>query len=241
MDDLIRDLSVGRVPDRGAERVPDKVAVVDGDRRTTYRELRDMVDAMAAALSDFGFAKGDRVAMYMKNSLEFEVLFYALQKLGLVVAWVNPNYRRTEAGFILGNSGARAIAVFQEWEGYDYLEAVMAMRSELPELERIIVVGDGEGQGVHRYEDLLAHGTGRTPPAPHIDTRKDLSMLIYTSGTTGKPKGAMITQYQVLGAAREYARGLQASSEDIFIGFLPMSHSYGAGAILVQPLLAQSA
>jgi fatty-acyl-CoA synthase len=65
-------------------------------------------------------------------------------------------------------------------------------------------------------------------------------MLIYTSGTTGKPKGAMITHYQAVRAGWQYSLGVNASSEDIFIGVLPMSHSYGCGAILIQPFLLQS-
>jgi acyl-coenzyme A synthetase/AMP-(fatty) acid ligase len=65
-------------------------------------------------------------------------------------------------------------------------------------------------------------------------------MLIYTSGTTGRPKGAMITHYQAVRAGMEYSYGVNARSDDIFIGFLPMSHSYGCGAILIQPLLLRS-
>jgi fatty-acyl-CoA synthase len=65
-------------------------------------------------------------------------------------------------------------------------------------------------------------------------------MLLYTSGTTGQPKGAMITHYAAVRAGWEYSFGIQASSEDIFIGFLPMSHSYGCGSILIQPILLQA-
>jgi acyl-CoA synthetase (AMP-forming)/AMP-acid ligase II len=65
-------------------------------------------------------------------------------------------------------------------------------------------------------------------------------MLIYTSGTTGKPKGAMITQTQVVKAGWQYSLGVNAGSGDVFIGFLPMAHSYGCGSILVQPFLLLS-
>jgi acyl-CoA synthetase (AMP-forming)/AMP-acid ligase II len=65
-------------------------------------------------------------------------------------------------------------------------------------------------------------------------------MLIYTSGTTGKPKGAMITHDQAAKAGLQYSLGVNATSDDIFIGVLPMSHSYGCGAVLIQPVLLQS-
>jgi fatty-acyl-CoA synthase len=73
-----------------------------------------------------------------------------------------------------------------------------------------------------------------------MDIESDLSMLIYTSGTTGKPKGAMITQAQAVKAGRQYSLGVQANEKDVFIGFLPMCHSYGCGAILIQPFLLLS-
>jgi acyl-coenzyme A synthetase/AMP-(fatty) acid ligase len=83
-------------------------------------------------------------------------------------------------------------------------------------------------------------GSERKVPAVPIDPQEDLCMLLYTSGTTGQPKGAMITHYAAVRAAWEYSIGVQATSKDIFIGFLPMSHSYGCGSILIQPVLLQS-
>jgi fatty-acyl-CoA synthase len=68
----------------------------------------------------------------------------------------------------------------------------------------------------------------------------DLSMLIYTSGTTGKPKGAMISQSQVIRAGWAYSLGVDAMEDDIFIAVLPMSHSYGCGALLIQSVLLGS-
>jgi acyl-CoA synthetase (AMP-forming)/AMP-acid ligase II len=233
-------MSTAEILRRGAEQVPDKTALVDGERRVSYRELEDMSNALAYSLQEMGFRKGDRVAVYMKNSLELVAAFYALQKLGIIVAWANPNYRTAEAQFILKNSGARGVFIFQEWEGYDYLTALMGMRREMPALEGIFVAGEGEGEGVSRFEDLLKRGHGKVPPLPEIRNDRDLSMLIYTSGTTGRPKGAMITQMQAVGAGRQYSLGLNAGPGDIFIGFLPMTHSYGCGALLVQPFLLLS-
>ena len=99
-------LSLGKVLEQSAARVPDKIAVVDVDQRTTYQELNAMADALAASLSGIGFKKGDRAAIYMKNSLELEIAFYALQKLGVITVWVNALYRAGEAGFVLENSEA---------------------------------------------------------------------------------------------------------------------------------------
>ena len=238
--EFLNTLSVPQVLERAASLAPDKPGLVDGDRRKTYRELDEMATTLAMNLSDLGFRKGDRASIYMKNSIELIVAFYGLQKLGVIVAWINPTYRRSEAEFILKNSESRAVFIFREWEGNDYLASILEMKETLPELNAIIVVGNGEGEGVRSFDELVKkRPRGDFSPSP-IDIHQDISMLIYTSGTTGKPKGAMIPHTQVVKAGWQYSLGIQAKKEDIFIGFLPMTHSYGCGAILIQPFLLLS-
>ncbi|MBT8370246.1 MAG: long-chain fatty acid--CoA ligase, partial [Deltaproteobacteria bacterium] len=113
MKDL-KSIAVGQVLQRGAAQVPDKIAVVDGNQRKTYSQLNTMVDALSAGLAEIGYQKGDRVAIYMKNSVELMVAFYALQNLGIIVAWVNPLYRQKAAEFILKNSEAKGVFIFDE-------------------------------------------------------------------------------------------------------------------------------
>jgi fatty-acyl-CoA synthase len=231
---------VGQILERAANQSPHKIAVVDGEQRKTYQELNAMADALAAALAEMGFKKGDRVAIYMKNSLEFVAAFYALQKIGVIAVWVNAIYRMHEAKFILQNSEAKGVFIFGEWDGYDYIADMLKLKEELPGLQAVIAVGNGAGRGVKSFYELVDKGTGKTPPAVPIDPQQDLSMLLYTSGTTGKPKGAMIRHYAAVRAGWGYSLGTQASADDIFIGFLPMSHSYGCGSILIQPVLLQA-
>jgi cyclohexanecarboxylate-CoA ligase len=146
--EFLSTLSVSQVLERAAALAPEKVAVVDGDRRKTYIELDEMATTLAMNLSEFGFRKGDRVSIYMKNSIELIIAFYGLQKLGVIVAWINPTYRRSEAEFILKNSESRAVFIFREWEGHDYLASILDVKKTLPGLSTIVVVGNGEGQGV---------------------------------------------------------------------------------------------
>lgn len=238
--EFLNTLSVPQVLERAAALAPDKTAVVDGDRRKTYREMNEMATRLASSLSGLGFKKGDRVAIYMKNSLELVTAFYGLQKIGAVVAWVSPSYRRSESEFILKNSQSKAVFIFREWEGHDYLGSLQEMKPDLPDLKSVFVVGDEQGEGVQGFDELVKGSAPGEFTPPSLNAAEDLSMLIYTSGTTGKPKGAMITHTQVVKAGWQYSLGVKAGSEDVFIGFLPMTHSYGCGAILVQPFLLLS-
>ena len=106
MEDL-ESITVGQILERGAAQVPDKIAVVDGKLRKTFDELNRMTDALAAPLADLGLKKGDRAAIYMKNSFEFMVAFYALQKLGAIAVWINSMDRKNESEFVLCDSEAR--------------------------------------------------------------------------------------------------------------------------------------
>lgn len=232
--------SLGETLDQAAAIAPDKTALVEGEKRRSFKELDAMANALAASLQELGLRKGDRIAIYMKSSIEFVVSFYAIEKLGGIVAWVNPNYRKTEAEFILRNSEAKGIVIFREWEGYDYLDAVLKMKENLPSLEFTLLVGEGEGENLWRFNDLLNRGYGKSFSPPVIQSQEDLAMLIYTSGTTGRPKGAMITHFQAVNGGLRYSLGVQATSEDVFIGILPMSHSYGCGSTLILPTLLRS-
>ena len=233
-------LTLGKVLETSAVESPDKVAIVDGDRRTTYAELNAASDALAAGLTELGFKKGERMAIYMKNSLELVTAFYALQKIGVVVVWINALYRMNEAEFILKNSEAKGLFIFARWDGYDYVSEILKIKSSLPDLEHIIVAGGDSESEVMDYVRLIDTGKGMTLPSVAIDPQKELCMLLYTSGTTGRPKGAMIKHYAAVRAGREYALGTAATADDMFIGILPMSHSYGCGSVLIQPILLQA-
>jgi len=134
------------------------------------------------------------------------------------------------------------LVIFHDWEGYDYLDTVSSIKGSLSALEFVLVVSDKEakGDGIYPFQALLENGKGKSVPPAEIHNRKDLSMLLYTSGTTGKPKGAMICHYAAVRGSWEYSQGFGATADDVFIGFLPMCHSYGCGAVLIQPILLQS-
>ncbi|MBI5014700.1 MAG: AMP-binding protein [Deltaproteobacteria bacterium] len=237
--DRLSRLTVWQGLHQTARRVPDKVAVVCGERRLTFADVVREAEALAAGLAAAGLRQGDVAAVYLPNSAELVTVFYALQRLGVVVAWLNPSYRETEARFILENSGAKAVFLFEEWQGFDFLAAVAGL-DDLPALQAIVAVTDrpdfvSPDPRVRRLADL----SGR--PADLARAAEvgpdELSMIIYTSGTTGRSKGAVILQSQVVRAGWSYSLGVDATQEDVFIGLLPMAHSYGCGSLLVQPFL----
>ena len=233
-------LAVGETLERSASIVPEKVCVSIKRDRITYKSLDEKSTAFAASLQQIGIRKGERVAIYMSNCIELYIAFFALQKIGAIIAWINSAYKTNELTFILNNSQVRAVIVQKGKEGSDNFGLVQELRDNFPQLSCVISIGGGDGEGVYAFEDLLASGKNKKLAKPSINTKQDLSMLIYTSGTTGIPKGSMITHFQVIRGAYAYVDGVMATADDIFAGILPLTHSYGCGSALVQPILIQA-
>ena len=165
---IYESLTLGQVLEKAAAESPDKVAIIDGEARITYSQLNDGAEALAAGLAEIGFKKGDRVAIYMKNSLELVTAFYALQKIGAIVVWLNAIYRMSEAQFILKNSEVRGLFIFSQWDGYNYLDEILKIKPELPDLEQIIIAGNSQDQDVTTYGQLIDRGKGKTLPTVSI-------------------------------------------------------------------------
>jgi fatty-acyl-CoA synthase len=236
----VENMTVGAALERSAQIVPNKVCVFFKDQGMTYKELNQQSNALAASLQKMGIEKGDRVAIYLSNCPELYIAFYALQKIGAIIAWVNAAYKTHELTFILSNSQAKTVFVQKGKDDSDNFTLVQSLRGNLPDLSCVIALGAEQGDGVIAFEDALLSGRKKEYTKPTIDIHQDLSMLIYTSGTTGVPKGSMITHYQAVRGGYSHVRGVRATADDVFLGILPLTHSYGCGTTLIQPVLIQA-
>ena len=167
---------------RGPRLYPDKVGLIDGDRRFSYREAGQRYNRLANVLLNLGLRRGDRLGLLLKNSAEFIEAHAAGAKSGVAVGAVN--YRLSLDGMakIIQSLDCRVLIVDQE-----YAERIQSIRAELPTLETCVVVG-GEIEGMHEYESLIRQSS---PAEPRVDTGPhDRAAIVYTTGTTGPAKGA---------------------------------------------------
>src|SRR5215831_14021287 len=162
---------------------PDREAVVDGDLRLTYRDLFDRCDRWSSALQAMGIGRGDRVAYIAPNTHAQLESFYAVPQLGAVLVPINYRLSADDFAYIIGHSGARIVCA-----GRDHLDAVDAIRTELPDVEHFVAL-DGAREGWLDYEELVLAAAPEFKPAPV--TEQDLLTINYTSGTTARPKGVM--------------------------------------------------
>src|SRR5437899_12079290 len=161
--------TVAQAFDEATARAPERAAVVFYGRAITYRELREATDRLACALTRLGLKKGERIALYLLNSPQFIIAYFAALKCGAVVPPISPVYTSHEVRYQLEDSGARAIIcqdiLYEKVEksGAKLDFAVLTSVNEyLPLLKRLFSKKTETPPQAHRLQDLLK----RHPPRP---------------------------------------------------------------------------
>ena len=200
----------------GALRTPGKSAIeIHGGPRRSYAELEQRSNRLAHALLAQGLSRGDRVAIWLGNCLEYMETYLACAKAGLVVVQINIRHKSAEARFQLEDSGAGLLV---------FCDAVAPYVDDL-DLDLVLVATGQERVGRSlSFEALLAAGADALLPDPEDD---DLLLIGYTSGTTGFPKGAELTHRSVktLGQTNAIVNRYALASTQVF----GLSLSFTAG------------
>ncbi|MEV6336492.1 long-chain fatty acid--CoA ligase [Nocardia vinacea] len=216
------DQGIGSWPRRRARMEPDAIALIQQDRRVDYATLADRVDALAAALAEFGVVPGDRVAYLGPNDIAtFETLF-ATMHLGAIFVALNTRLAAAEIAGLLDDADP---AVFVT--GADTGTDALARSSATPHLLHL-----GE-----EYENAIAEYTGRTPPA-HAIGLDDPALILYTSGTTGRPKGAVLTHGNIVWNTLNQFAHFSLGRDDVSLCSAPLFHVLGLGQITLPTLYA---
>jgi len=203
---------------------PEKVGVVDGDRRLTYAEFGARVYRFARALRQAGVTREDRVAVLCPNSLEVLEANFAVPQIGAILVPLNIRLSSDEVGYVLQHSGAKVLLASSE-----LAHLLAPIRKGLPALDLVIWTGEPPADPALtelEYERFIAEGSPE-PFVYDVDDEDQIISINYTSGTTGRPKGVMVTHrgayLNSLGEIIE--TGLTADSA--YLWTLPMYHCNG--------------
>ena len=160
--------------------------------RTSFDQVAEMSRRFANVLRQDGLGRGDRVAVFLSQSLELPIVHLAAFRAGFVSIPLFALFGEDALEFRLLNSGARAIVTDEG--GWEKLKKI---RDRLPELKHIYVIGDAAHAGTKSFWPSLQ---AASPDFTTVDTSADdPAVIIYTSGTTGNPKGALHAHRVVLG------------------------------------------
>lgn len=229
-------MQVEQFLEQNAELFPEKIALVCGDQRFSYRQIEERANRLAHALISGRVARGDRVVIVLPNSVEAVVAIFAILKAGAVFVMLNSTIKSDKLGHILNNCRASAIIV-----AADKVPSEATWLTQTPYLQSVFLVGGYQAQfdmlrftGKQAFSlDALGNAEGNSlrPAKKCIDI--DLAALIYTSGSTGRPKGVMMTHLNIVSAATSITTYLENRPEDIVINVLPLAFDYGLYQLLM--------
>ncbi|MEO8694351.1 MAG: FadD3 family acyl-CoA ligase [Acidimicrobiales bacterium] len=215
--------TISELIDAVAAAWPDQLACVDGDRRVSYRELRDEVVRAGAALAASGVRKDDTIALWAPNGLEWIVVSFGAAYVGARVVPLNTRYRADEAADILRRSRASMLFTVNGFLGHDYVTSLRSRANELPGLHETVLLR-GDGEGAVSLETFMGRGDGLPDAAVAGD---DVSHIQYTSGTTGRAKGAMLRHRAMVGTTRDWIANVGLSLGDRYLIVSPFFHISG--------------
>ncbi len=201
---------------RGPKLYPEKVAIIDGDRRFTYRQWSKRHNQFANALQALGLKKGDVLGVLLKNGAEYMDALAATAKTGVILGGINFRLNTEGVRGILEDLGCRVLLV-----DHEYADMIGSLRPQVPFLETCISVGCIK-EGMVEYESLLQQYPTTEPEVPTREDDPDL--IVYTSGTTGVPKGCVTTRKNTMVRVSGIALEGNLNPEDRYMNVFPIFH-----------------
>ena len=235
---------IGDLVRREAARQPDRLAIIEADRRITYAQLDDLVERCTAALVAAGCQHGQRLAMVTTPRWEQVVVFLACARLGAVFVGLNPRHSVDELVYVIRDCAPALLIAQTAFDGRDLIPALeLAARSHPAAAPRVVL--DAEVPGADRFERFLAagdpQGSVRVEQACAATVPSDPVAVVYTSGSTGDRKGALLTHQGLLWTYWPGNWGLPLSAPIRCLNDLPVDHIGGLVERLMPSLMSGGA
>ncbi|WP_238550956.1 class I adenylate-forming enzyme family protein [Brevibacillus thermoruber] len=214
-------MNLGSLFEFSANRYPNQIAVVQGQKRYTYGQLHHESSVLAYSLQKLGVGKRDRVIVLMKNRVETIIAFWALQKIGAVFTPINLRMSTKDIQYCVNDVEAKMI-IFEDLVRTSVLKNKYNTRPLFIGLEP-------EGADL-TFHELLEQGKGSCERPPIDDN--DLAVILYTSGTTGRPKGVPRTHKNEYASTMAHILQNNYLMFDKTLGAMPLYHTMGLHALL---------
>ena len=188
-----------------------------------WREVGDRVARMREGFRREGLQPGERIAVMLKNSINWVVADQGAFAHGLVTVPLFVDDRPDNVAFILNDANVKVLVI----DGEEHWKRLKTVREQLLTIQRIVTmkpVSDADEPRLVSLADWLPAAAGSYQRAPV--TGSELATIVYTSGTTGKPKGVMLSHRNILANVQSGLAVYDVYPEDIFLSFLPLSHMF---------------
>jgi fatty-acyl-CoA synthase len=245
-DEIVREITLGRILAETVEKYPHETAVAYAEReyRQTWQEFSDTVDTMAKGLMAMGVQKGEKVAVWATNVPHWVALQFATARIGAILLTINTNYRSAEIDYVLKQSDCENIFIINGVRDASYLEILYGLIPELkthprgdlhasayPCLKRVFFLGPEKHRGLYSMSEVMSLAVA-TDDAEYQQRQDSLSPhdvinMQYTSGTTGFPKGVMLTHINIGNNGYWLGAGQNFSHLDRICIPVPLFHCFG--------------
>lgn len=239
-------MTIGEKFDQACAQYADQDAVVSVHQnvRLSYKELQAQVNAFACSLLKLGFKKGDRLAIWSPNCVEWTITQFAAFKAGIILVNLNTAYKSNELEYVLNKVSCKGLVIASQFKTTNYQELLLKIAPEiqeaenkllsslrLPHLKHVIKIDDAVHTGIHRFQDLLGQ-----PTAKQLDYLEGVASELqfdetiniqFTSGTTGNPKGTMLTHNNILNNGYFVGEAIHLTPQDRVCISVPLFHCFG--------------
>jgi len=213
--------------DEAAAAAPGKAAIIDSRGAISYGELRTQANRCAQALLALGLQPGDVMALQLPNWKEFLMAHLAATRIGVVSSLITPMSRDREVAHMLRLSDAKLLIIPDLFRGHDYRAMAARVRSELPHLQYVVVVGEPSAATEISWQAFMAAEKDGAPPAHLRPDANDVTEIVFTSGATGEPKGVMHTSNTIVAPQLALAASLQLERDDVIHIASTIAHQTG--------------
>jgi len=217
-----------------ASRLPDKEALVVGERRWTYADLAAAARRIASHLGKRGYDGGFRAGILTDDPFDYITAYFGILAAGGVVVGINTQTSVRALSHVLRDCGVATLLTHKKFGKW-----LADAAAQAPLLEEIVVrggvgasVGRGGGHRWIGYEELGGSEPGESPGGSGGENPSELAQIIYTSGTTGEPKGVMLRHANLMAVTNSIVTYLELSESDRMMVVLPFFYSYGNSLLL---------
>lgn len=250
MDHLVTCDLIGDLPVLAAMRWNNRLALVSGEQRWSYREFDEEVNRLTMSLQASGVRKGDKVAVWLTNCPEAEFLFFAVLRSGAILVPLNTRYRTNDLGYVLRESDSMMLITMRQ-SGPVHFDGVLsaalgrvevdengAIRAEAtPKLRHVVSMGGSAIAGATEWEHFRQRGGGHAAARslPTISP-SDPALMVYTSGTTGDPKGVLLN-HSAMRLCHDRCIMMGLTGDDVQLTYLPLFHTYAISYSMIMSFM----
>lgn len=225
-------ITLNQMIDETAARAPDAVATVAAASTLTFSQLKERIMKAAAAFHSRGVRKGDCVCIVLRNSPEFIIAYFGLNRLGATAVPLNFMIQKAEELRFMIND-CKAVGIVTQKE---FLKGLTEARKTLPAVKSMWSTdGEDKAGGVESFQDFVAAGDASKVPSVPVGST-DTAAILYTSGTTGSPKGAMLSHGNLVSNCDASIKQIGVVEKDVMLTILPMFHTFAWTACVLIPL-----